>query len=80
VTDSPGARDHVEDGVNGLIVPPGDPPALSAALDRALDRRNAAAMQAIAERARHAARDRFSPRAHIDALLAVVARVIVLDG
>ena len=28
----------IEDGVNGLLVPPGDPEALARAIDRAIDR------------------------------------------
>lgn len=36
-TDVPGCREVVEDGVNGLLVPPGDPQALAQALARLLD-------------------------------------------
>jgi glycosyltransferase involved in cell wall biosynthesis len=36
-TDSPGCREVIQDGVNGLLVPPGDGPALVAALRRLLD-------------------------------------------
>lgn len=35
-TTVPGAQDFVQDGVTGLLVPPGDPHALAAALDRLL--------------------------------------------
>ncbi len=34
VTASPGSRDYVSDGVNGLLVPPGDPPAMAEAIER----------------------------------------------
>jgi glycosyltransferase involved in cell wall biosynthesis len=36
-TDSGGMREYVVDGVCGALVPPGDPPALAAALQRVLD-------------------------------------------
>jgi glycosyltransferase involved in cell wall biosynthesis len=34
VTDTAGARDYVVDGVNGLLVPPADPQAMAAAIER----------------------------------------------
>jgi glycosyltransferase involved in cell wall biosynthesis len=53
-TDVPGCRELVQDGVNGLVVPPQDPPALAAALERlagdpALRRRLGAAARATVE-------------------------------
>jgi glycosyltransferase involved in cell wall biosynthesis len=36
-TDIPGCRDIVRDGVNGILVPPGDVPALTSALERLID-------------------------------------------
>jgi glycosyltransferase involved in cell wall biosynthesis len=76
VTDSPGVRDYVDDRVTGLIVRPGDASGLAAALAWALDPGNAEAINAIAARAREAARVRFSPLAHIEALLRVVALAV----
>jgi glycosyltransferase involved in cell wall biosynthesis len=35
-TDAPGCRETVVDGVNGLLVPPRDAPALAAAMERLL--------------------------------------------
>jgi hypothetical protein len=34
VTDTPGARDYVTDGVNGFLVPPADPQAMAEAIER----------------------------------------------
>jgi hypothetical protein len=64
VTDAPGVRDHVEDGVTGLVVAGGDPRALADALRWALDPGNAADAQAIRVAARAAARERYSPDAY----------------
>jgi glycosyltransferase involved in cell wall biosynthesis len=75
VTDSPGARDYVEDRSTGLIVPTHDAEALTAALEWALDPVNAAAVREITARARTAARERFSPAAHLASLMNVVERV-----
>lgn len=44
-SDVPGVRDHVDDGVNGIVVPPGDPQLLRDAITWALDPRNAAAVE-----------------------------------
>lgn len=75
VTDGPGVRDYIDDGLNGLIVPAADAAALTAALTWALDPRHAEAVRAITERGRETARQRFSPLAHLDNLLRVVERV-----
>jgi glycosyltransferase involved in cell wall biosynthesis len=72
VTDSPGARDYVEHGVTGLIVPPGDADALAAAIAWGLDPRHADEIRAIGRRARDVARVRFSPAAHLQCLFRVV--------
>jgi hypothetical protein len=61
VTDAAGVRDYVEDGQTGLVVPPSDPQALASALGWALDAANAAAVAAVRQRAREAARTLFSP-------------------
>jgi hypothetical protein len=75
VTDSPGARDYVEDGVSGLIVPPGDARALASALELALDPARRSAAEVMGERARAVARTRFRPIDHIIGVLDVVAAV-----
>ena len=72
VSECPGTRDYIEDGRTGLIVPAGDPAALRAALDWALDPANAAEVQAIRERAREVARERFTFARHAERLLKVV--------
>jgi hypothetical protein len=74
VTDSPGVRDYVEDGVTGLIVPPGDADALTEAITRALDPRRASETEQIATRARAVARARFRPIDHLESVLAVARR------
>jgi glycosyltransferase involved in cell wall biosynthesis len=74
VTDSPGVRDYIDDGVDGVIVPARDPDALTAALEWASNERNAGAVAGITTRAREKARLRFSPPAHIESLLRVVER------
>jgi len=61
VTDAPGVRDYVDDGVTGLVIPPRDPHALASALSWALDTRNVAKAAAIRACARETARTRFSP-------------------
>jgi glycosyltransferase involved in cell wall biosynthesis len=54
-SDVGGLRDLVRPGVNGLVVPPGDPPALAAALDQLLDDPDARRRMGAAGR-RHARR------------------------
>src|SRR3954451_4384085 len=75
VTDSPGARDYVEDGVTGLIVPPGDAGALARALQTALDPAWRPDAERMGERARAVARARFRPIDHLRSVLDVVERV-----
>jgi D-inositol-3-phosphate glycosyltransferase len=50
-----GLREIVVEGVNGLVIPPGDPPALAAALDRLRDEELRARLGAAGPRsvARH---------------------------
>jgi glycosyltransferase involved in cell wall biosynthesis len=76
VSECPGVRDYIEDGQTGLIVPPADPVALRAALDWALDPGNTAEVQAIRQRAREVARERFTFARHADRLLAVIEQTI----
>jgi glycosyltransferase involved in cell wall biosynthesis len=69
-----GAVEIVEDGVNGLLAPPGDAAALAASVRGLLADPGRAA--ALARRGREDARRRFSPEAHaagIDAVLVELA-------
>jgi Glycosyl transferases group 1 len=75
VTDSPGVGTYLEDGITGLIVPPDDPDALREAIRWTLDPRNDSDVQRMCERARHVARERFSPTAYLDAILDVAEGV-----
>jgi glycosyltransferase involved in cell wall biosynthesis len=77
VTECPGTRDYIEDGVTGIIVPPANPAAMRAALEWALDPANADAAQAMRERARRVAAKRFTFARHAEVLLDVVEEAIV---
>lgn len=55
-TDMPGCRETVEDGVNGFLVPPRDPPALAAAMSRFAESPGLIATMGAASRVRAAAR------------------------
>lgn len=72
VTDVLGVREYVDDRETGLIVPPGDPRALSEALRWTLDPGNAEAVAAMTARARAIALERFGPDAYVERLLEVV--------
>jgi glycosyltransferase involved in cell wall biosynthesis len=65
VTAVGGLPDVVDDGVTGYVVPPDDPPALAAAVERFFATDAAPSMSA----AIHAQRDRFSWKGCVDALL-----------
>jgi phosphatidylinositol alpha-mannosyltransferase len=52
-TDIPGYREVVRDGIDGLLVPPGDPAALSEAVERVLSEPDLA--RALAEAGRERA-------------------------
>ncbi|HZB43974.1 MAG TPA: glycosyltransferase family 4 protein [Pyrinomonadaceae bacterium] len=56
-TATEGAREILEDGATGVVVPVGDPPALAAAVESLLD--DAPRRNSLAARAREAARSRF---------------------
>ncbi len=56
-TATEGAREIVEDGATGVVVPVGDPPAMAAAIESLLD--DATLRNSLAARAREAARSRF---------------------
>jgi hypothetical protein len=76
VTDSPGARDYVDDGVTGLVVPPGDATALRQALEWCLDDGNAAEHDAMRRRAVEQAGSRFSLDVYFERLLAAVQQAL----
>ncbi len=75
VTDSPGVREYVEDGMTGLVVPPGDPEALANALRWVLDPANAEEVERMASAAAHTARTTFSPERYAKALLGVADEI-----
>jgi glycosyltransferase involved in cell wall biosynthesis len=68
-----GWADVIEDGVDGLLVPPGDPRALRAALTRVLEDESLRAR--LGRAARNAAVTRFSLPAYADRLEALLAEV-----
>jgi glycosyltransferase involved in cell wall biosynthesis len=68
-----GIPELVEDGVTGRLVPPGDAPALAAALTGLLDRPDVAARMGRAAWAR--VRDRHVPATHVRALLDLYGEV-----
>jgi phosphatidylinositol alpha-mannosyltransferase len=76
-TDIPGYREVVRDGVEGLLVPPNDPAALSEAIARVLD--DGAMAAALAEGGRARAAD-YAWDAVLPRLEAVYERVIGRDG
>lgn len=58
VSSLPGTRDMVEDGVSALLVPPGDPVALAAGIDRVLGDEDLA--RRLGQKAAEVAREKFS--------------------
>lgn len=80
VTECPGTRDYIEDRVNGIIVPPADPEAMRSAIDWATNPVNAPEVQAMRERARRDARERFSFARHAEILLDVVEHAVAENG
>ena len=79
-SDSPGARDYVEHGLTGLIVPAGDARALAGALAWCLDAANSSQVEAMRAEAARVARERFSPDAYFESLLAVVDDALARNG
>lgn len=69
-----GVPEIIDDGVTGLLVPPGQPEALAAAVGRLLA--DPAAAAAMGERAGRAARDRFGLAAHAQRVQAAYDRVL----
>jgi glycosyltransferase involved in cell wall biosynthesis len=73
-TDVPGCRDVVRDGVNGLLVPARDAPALAQALERLIV--DAALRRQMATRARQRAESDFDVRQVASATLQLYARAL----
>jgi glycosyltransferase involved in cell wall biosynthesis len=67
-----GVRDWLKDGVNGLLVEPGDPRALAAALERLLA--DPALQREIGEAGRALVAARFTPERHVAALTQAYAQ------
>jgi glycosyltransferase involved in cell wall biosynthesis len=74
-TDSPGARDYIDDGSTGIIVPAGDERSLTAALRRTLDPSRRREMEEIGARARAVVRSRFRPVDYVRELIEVADKV-----
>jgi glycosyltransferase involved in cell wall biosynthesis len=74
VTDSLGVREHVEDGVTGLVVEP-TPEAIADALRWALDPANTVAVQRIRAAAQDLVTTHFSPARHIARLVELAGRL-----
>jgi glycosyltransferase involved in cell wall biosynthesis len=71
-SDTGGIRDWLQDGRNGIAVPPGDPHALASALEALLAAPERQAEMGAAGRQMVA--ERFTPERHVDALLAAYER------
>ncbi len=69
-----GIPHQVQDGVEGLLLPPGDAPALAAALQRLAEEDDLASAMGEAGRAR--AVELFSPSAHVEGLIEVYRRAV----
>jgi len=72
VSDVMGARDYIDPGRTGLIVPPGDGRAMRAALDWVLSDENRSAVRDMGARAQEVVRARFGPEAYVASLLRAV--------
>jgi len=72
-TDVPGCREVVQDGVNGLLVPPRDPDALAAALARLIGDPRLRGKMSLSSR--KIAVDRFDSQKIIDQTLAIYQKV-----
>ena len=71
-TDIGGCREVVRDGVTGLLVPPGDAPALTEALERLLDPQVGPARRIIlGEAGRRIVAEKFSRERQLDLLQAL---------
>lgn len=73
-TDVPGCREVVEDGVNGLLVPPSDPQALAQALASLLE--DAAMRKRMGAAGRRRVLERFADRLIIQQIVEVYQRLV----
>lgn len=69
-----GIPEVVVDGQTGLLVPPRDPPALSGAIEKLLDRPDL--RHSMGARARERATRRFGWERHVDLLTEVYERIV----
>jgi hypothetical protein len=76
VSDTFGVRDYIEHAETGLIVPPRDIDALTAAIEWTLDSANEAEVRRMGDRGRDVALSCFSPDNYIADLLTVVDQVL----
>ncbi|MBA2246036.1 MAG: glycosyltransferase [Gemmatimonadetes bacterium] len=77
-TDVPGTREAVQDGETGVLVQPGDPPALARAIRRLLEERSLAARLAEAGRCR--VRREFSVEAMVGRVMGIYEEVLASSG
>ncbi len=77
-TDVPGCREVVEDGVNGVLVPPRDGAALAGAIEALL--RDAELRARFGAAARRLAEGRFSDRQVVDRILGLYAELLEAKG
>ncbi|MGZ4407621.1 MAG: glycosyltransferase [Gaiellaceae bacterium] len=75
-TDSPGARDLLEDGTSGFIVPPGDAEAMENTLRHVLDTGHEEELDRVRRAARNLAREAFSPESYVERLLDVALQAL----
>jgi mannosyltransferase len=73
-TDAGAAREIMDDGVQGVLVPPGDVTALARAITRILTRPDLAATMGQEGRAR--VRERFTVQEYVDGVQAVYREVL----
>nr|MBC7244131.1 glycosyltransferase family 4 protein [Chloroflexota bacterium] len=74
-TDGGAVREIIEDGVQGLVVPPRDPAALARAITYLLTQRDLA--KAMGQRGQAKVRERFSLQQYVDGVQAVYREVLV---
>lgn len=74
VSDGPGARDYIEDGVTGILVPPHDPAAMRDAIGWALAEANRDEVRRIGDAAREHVLAGFGPDRWVERLLDIAER------